>query len=499
MYFARGSGNGLSWEGKGEVLSLVAEEIQIQLQAELRQRLPDALYEQWFSGIEIVACDKDALELGVKNRFFKSWIETRYLPMVCEAAEAVLGRSMRVTVVVSAKLYAPFREAQEKALAEAPVYVPPEFKAPAPLDNEPEDNRFAGMGLNPDFTFDTFVVGASNRLSHAVSLRAVECPGEYSRLYFCGEHGVGKTHLLQALCHQVKLLRPDARVAYVTCERFVSDFGAAHASGALNEFRRFYRRCDVLAIDQLQVLGQGNKAATQAELVAILDDMGARGKQVVFAATLAPNELDGVDARLRDRFGAGFVDRMSLPDESVRRRLIERKLTTRGIRLPEEAIGLLARDAGGNVMRLEGAVNRLAALIDVGGMQPNLSCLRLALDVSTPAGKKSVLNLKDIIDATAEEFGVTPDVLCGRGRTAPARRARTVAVVLCRKLLGTSYAEIGVTFGGRSHATVISMMKKAPAELFSVGLGSRPVERVLFRLGVGVKPEELLERQSVLF
>lgn len=483
---------------------MVAEEIQVQLQAALRERLPEALFEQWFSGIEVVACSGTQLELGVKNRFFKNWIESRYLDTLSQAAESCLGKPVAVTVSVSARLYASFRDAQEKALEEAnsltaqPETDAAEFNAPE-MPRSPRRDSFSGMRLNPDFTFDSFVTGGSNRLSQAVALRAVEAPEDFDRLYFCGEHGVGKTHLLQAICRETLIRNPDAKVVYVTCERFVADFVAAHAKGDLAGFRANYRDCDVLAVDQVQVLGQGSKTATQSELLGILDDMSARGKQAVFAATLSPAELEGVDARLRDRLGAGFVDRLLLPDENVRRKLIVRKLAEKGVRLPDDALEMIARETTGNVRRLEGAVNRLAALIALGGMPANLSCLRMALEVSTPAGKRTALTLPDIVDAVAGEFGLATDMVLGRGRTATARRARTVAVILCRKLLGTSYAEIGERFGARSHATVISMVKKAAPEWFSTGLESRPVERILFRLGVGVKPEELLERQGGLF
>lgn len=477
---------------------MVGEEIAALLQNELKKHLHEALYEQWFSDMEVVSSSDTDLELGVKNRFFKSWIETRYLDVVREAAQQCFGKPVTVTISVSPRLYTSFRQAQEKALVEASASVRPvELRAPEqPIET---DDSFSGMELNPEFTFDTFIVGASNRLSQAVALRAVESPEEFGRLYFCGEHGVGKTHLLQALCHETFSRRPGARVAYVTCERFVAEFGFASVKGEVTAFREKYRKCDVLVMDQLQVLGKGNKTATQAELVSLIDDMTARGRQVVFAATQLPGELDGVDSRLRDRLAAGFVDRLSLPDESVRRRLIASKLADRGVVLSDEAVALIARETNGNVMILEGAVNRLAALIDVGGMLPSLPCLRMALDMSAPVRNGAALRVEDIIGACAEELGLTPDAVCGRGRSAPARRARTVAVVLCRKLLGTSYAEIGNIFGGRSHATIISMVKKAPADMFTTGLASRPVERILFKLGVSVKPEELLERQGGLF
>lgn len=478
-------------------MSLVKEQILGELLAGLSRRLPAALYEQWFSGTEIAVWDGRRLELGVKNRFFKSRIESKYMAVLHEAAAEAAGTAVEVTVVVSAGLYAQFREAQEKDKAEAARLAPPvHFDAPA---QPPMRRAVPGPELNSEFTFENFVVGPANRLSHAVALRAVEAPGQFERLYFCGQHGVGKTHLLQSICHETIRRRPDATVRYVTCERFMADFVAAHAGAKLAEFRAVYRDCDLLAIDQLQTLGQGNKAATQAELLGIIDQLETGGRQVVFAATLAPDELEGVDARLRDRLGAGFVDRLSLPDEETRRRLIAGKMAQKGVRLPEEAVNLMARELSGNVRHLEGKVSRLAALMTIEGMEPTVSCIRMALEVSTPGAKRSVVSFRDVIEAVAEEYGLTPEAVTGRGRAAVLRRARQVAVVLCRKLLGARYTELGRLFGGRSHATIITMMKGLPAGVFSAGLEGRQVERVLFRLGVNMKPEEILERQRGLF
>lgn len=480
-------------------MSLVAHEILSGLLERLRSCMPEALYEQWFAGSEIMSWDDELLELGVKNRFFKSWIETKYIDILRKAAADVVGREVRVAVSVSPRLFAPFREAQERDKAEAAKLAESESGTAFVAPPAPRRGKNSGMELNPDFTFDAFVVGPSNRLSHAVALRAVDRPGEYGRIYFCGEHGVGKTHLLQAICCGMRDQRPEATVMYLTCERFVADFVAAHGSGKLKEFRARFRECDVLALDQVQSLGQGNKAATQSELIGIIDQIEARGAQAVFAATLAPGELEGVDPKLRDRLGAGFVDRLFLPDENTRRELLVRKLAEKGVAVPEAAVALMAKELTGNVRKLEGTVNRLAALIGIEGMEPSVSCIRMALDVSTPGAKKAVLTHRDIIDAVAEEYGVTPEAVIGRGRALTVRRARQVAFVLCRKLLNARYAELGEVFGGRSHATVISAIRGASPDMFGGGLEARPVERILFRLRVNIKPEELLERQRGLF
>ncbi|MCD8350035.1 MAG: ATP-binding protein, partial [Planctomycetaceae bacterium] len=342
-------------------MSFVAEEIQIHLQEALRDRMPSALYEQWFAGSEVVSCTGEVVELGVKNRFFKGWIETRYASVLAEAAGAVVGEPVRVQVVVAPHLYGSFRKEQAKAEEEAAVFEPaPVFTAPAPVRRV----EF-GMDLNPDFTFDSFVVGSSNRLAHAVALRAAERAGEYDRVFFCGDHGVGKTHLMQAIAHEIRRSRPGAAVVYITGERFVADFVAAHSGGKVKEFRAGYRSCDVLVLDQLQVLGEGNKSATQAELLALVDELDAAGRQCFFAATDGPGELTGLDVRLRDRLGAGFVDRMTLPDDAMRRELLARKLRERGVELGGEGRTGLPSDLGGEGRRFAGGGSRLSAWIGV--------------------------------------------------------------------------------------------------------------------------------------
>lgn len=479
-------------------MSLATETVWSGIKIQLSQRIPQVLFDQWFSRAEIVSWDGLSLELGVQNRFFKSRIETTYMATLADAVEAAVGHRVSVTVSVSPKLLAAFRKSQTEMLAEASKM---EGEAPPPaLLAKPEPKQIRGLALNPAFVFDSFVIGASNRLSHAVALRAVDNPGEFNCIYLCGQHGVGKTHLLQALCHETRRRRPDALVMYVTCERFVADFTSAHANGRLKEFRSAYRACDVLAFDELQALGVGNKAGTQAALLGIVDELAAKGKQVVFAGTQTPAELDGVDAKLRDRLTAGFVDRIALPDEATRCELVARKLAEHRLEIPETAVALMARELYGNVRKLEGAVRRLAALIEFEGMEPTTSCIRLALEVGVRGTGRTALTARDVIDAVAEEYGVAPEALTGRGRAHALRLARQLAMALCRRLVGLRYAELGETFGGRSHATVITALKNIPSELFSSGIEGRPLERILFRLGVSIKPEELSgSRQRGLF
>ena len=497
-------------QGKGFFLPLLEEALLAGLKERLARRMPESLHSQWFSRLEILSWDEDgrALQLGVPNRFFKERIEASYLELLEEAAADFAGGPTRVELAISPNLFSAFRKAREKDLAEADKM---EEKAESAWGGSvvPEtgpgagrrhhSSLLTGSELNPAFTFDNFVTSASNRLSHAVALQAVERPGEYARILLCGQHGIGKTHLLQAVCRAYGLRRPDDPILYVTCERFVANFTEAHLSRRLKEFRQLYRRLRLLAVDDIQALGVGNKQASQAELLHIIDDFAAHGGQMLFAASLPPDRLEGFDAKLKDRLGSGFVDRLALPDEGVRRELIARKMRERGLELPAAAVRTLAGELSGNVRQLEGTVNRLAAMISIEGREPGLACLRAALEISPAAARKSSLTCQDVLAAVAEECGVTTEALAGRGRSLPVKRARQMAVVLCRRLLGGSYAEISQALGRRSHATLISIFKNAPGGLFSSGLEGRPVERVLFRLGLNLKPEEIMERQRDIF
>ncbi len=481
-------------------MSLVGESAWATVQARLKVLLSEVSFNQWFAQAEVMVCDSERFELGVQNLFYKSRIETAYMAELVKAVNEALGKKVEVAVSVSPRLLAQFRREQERQKAESARIVLPQPGKLA-LETQPSryDHRRAGQKLNPNYTFDHFVVGPANRLSHAVALRAVEALGEYNPLYFCGQPGTGKTHLLQALCHELRFRHPDWKVVYATADKFVADFAIASTSNTLSEFREIYRLADVLVIDELQTLGVGKKVASQAELLGIIDELTAHGKQVVCGSTLTPGELEGVDVKLRDRLGAGFVDRLLLPDEETRRELIARKMAERDIVLPDSASAMLARELSGNVRKLEGAVKRLTALIKLKGMEPTTGCIRMALEVETSVRRKSALTFDDVIAAVCEEYGVTREALLGRGRTAQLRVARQVAIALCRYLIGGRYAELGETFGKRSHATIISNLKNISPGLFSSSIEGRPLERILFRLGVDIKPEDILPRAPALF
>ncbi len=478
-------------------MSLVVESVWASVQTELKKLLPDVIYNQWFSRAEAVAFDGDRFELGVQNRFFKSRIETTYMENLVAAVHSAVGKTVEVRITVSAKLLAEFRKAQEQAKSE-PVDVA--ITAPAQIFTKPPAKaKKLGIKLNPDYTFDNFVIGPANRLSHAVGMRAVQSPGEYNPLFFCGQHGVGKTHLLQAICSEMRSQPGLENVIYVTADRFVAEFASASTTNTVKEFRERYRKADALVIDELQSLGVGKRIGSQAELLGIIDELTAHDKQVVFGAICTPHELEGIDPKLRDRLGAGFVDKLLLPDEETRRKLLARKMSERGISLPESAVAMLARELSGNIRKLEGTVQRLAALIEFEGMEPTTYCIRLALEVATPASRSQALTFDDVAKAVCDEFSITQDALRGRGRTASLRKARQIAITLCRNLIGGRHTELGAFFGGRSHATIISTLKNMPIELFGSGIEGRSVERILFQLGINMKPEDIVKRQKSLF
>lgn len=481
-------------------MSLVVTDAWNAISNELRRRLPEFIFDQWFSTIEITSLEEDRVEIGVQNRFFKWSIEHGYLDVLNAAIAAATGKPMRASVVISPRLYAEFRRRQEEEKLQAGA-APAEQEKKSLPDTAPAGKKEpqGGLFLNPDFTFGKIVVGACNRLAHAASLRAAEQPGEFSPLHLHGVHGVGKSHFLQAICHEARRLRPDEEAIYVTGDSFVADVKEAYANKRVDAFREKYRRCRILAFDELQALGQGSKTASQDELLAIIDSMSASGGQLVFASPEAPSEVEGLPAKLRGRLMSGLTDRIGLPGEDVRFTLAANKLAEFGVALPDASLALLARETTGNVRELEGVVKRLAALITFNGMRPTPNCVRVALD-SVPRAQPGVaLRVSDIVAAVAEEFGVTQDALLGRSRSSSLVRPRRLCMALAHAILGASYAEIGRVFSNRSHATVISAIKSIPEEAFSDALLSRPLERILFRLGVDTSPAALFPRQNRLF
>jgi chromosomal replication initiator protein len=403
-------------------------------------------YDTWFRPILARELTPERVELEVPNAFFVDWIHEHHLTRLRAALAETLGScpdvhfSPREPVPV-----APHARSRPAAPA------PPSFAdvTPGPA------REWLDSQLHPRLTFESFVVGASNRFTHAAAMAVSLRPGEvYNPLFIHGDSGLGKTHILHAVGHEVKRLRPDARVFYMSAERFTNEMIYAIQHGQTLAFRNKYRTVDVLLVDDVQFLA--GKESTQEEFFHTFNALRDAHKQIVVTADKPPKDIAGMEERLISRFNQGLVADTQQPDLETRiailRSLCEQE--SGGLRLADDVVLLIADRVRGNVRDLEGCLVRLMAVASLTHREvtPELANEVLAQYVKPEAEHHTP---ERILAAVSERFGVRPETLAGKRRTQTIALPRQVAMYLMRHLTELSLVEIGRVFGGRDHSTVI--------------------------------------------
>lgn len=413
-------------------------------------------FDTWFRPIEPREWSATRVDLEVPNAFFVDWIHEHYLTLLRESLTEELGQcpelrfSPREPVPVAP---APVPVAAPRAAATSTLVAA--RTAPAAPAREWLDSQ-----LHPRLTFETFVVGGSNRFAHAASMAVSQRPGEvYNPLFIHGASGLGKTHLLNAVGHEVKRLKPDARVYYVTAERFTNEMIWAIQHGQTLAFRNKYRNVDVLLVDDVQFLA--GKESTQEEFFHTFNALRDAHKQIVVTADKPPKDIAGLEDRLISRFNQGLVADTQLPDLETRIAILRQRCEqeSSGLRLADDVVLLIADRVRGNVRDLEGCLVRLMAVASLThrDITPELANEVLAQYVK-PEPEHTTPDR--ILAAVSERFGVRPDSLVGKRRTQAIALPRQVAMYLMRHLTELSLVEIGRVFGGRDHSTVIHACKQ---------------------------------------
>ncbi|MEO5989365.1 MAG: chromosomal replication initiator protein DnaA [Candidatus Eisenbacteria bacterium] len=418
-------------------------------------------FETWFRPIIARELGPEAVDLEVPNAFFVDWIHEHHLTVLHSALTQVLGSCPDIR----------FSPREPVALAPTPTPAPearavspaPSPRPPADSSNNPGvasgDNRGGRLWLesqlNPRLTFESFIVGGSNRFTHAACRAVCERPGEvYNPLFIFGGSGLGKTHMLHAVGHSVKAARPDARVHYVPAERFTNEMIYAIQHGQTLAFRNKYRNVDVLLIDDVQFLA--GKESTQEEFFYTFNALRDAHKQIVVTADKAPKDIAGLEERLLSRFNQGLIADMKHPDLETRIAILRNRceLENTALRLPDDVLLLMADRIRGNVRDLEGCLVRLLA---VASLTHQEITLELAEDVLSQYVdvEPDHLTPERIVSTVAERFGVKPDTMLGKRRTQVVAVPRQVAMYLLRQLTDLSLVEIGRVFGGRDHTTVM--------------------------------------------
>ncbi len=405
-------------------------------------------FDTWFRPIVPVRLDPTTVELEVPNPFFVDWIHEHHLPVLEAALAATLGA--RPEVRLSA------RESAEPAAASWRALEPPRaVETPAPRPAARPDRGWLESQLHPRLTFENFIVGSSSQFTHAACRAVAARPGHaYNPLFIFAGPGLGKTHLLHAIGHQVKHERPDARVYYVTAERFTNEMIYAIQHAQTLAFRNKYRSIDLLLIDDIQFLA--GKESTQEEFFHTFNALRDAHKQVVVTADKSPKDLPMLEERLTSRFNQGLVCDIKQPDVETRLAILRHRYEREGdgVRMPPEAFLLIADRIRTNVRDLEGCLVRVLALGSLVQQEITLPLVEEVLQ--TYAGPEpDQLTPERVVTATADAFGVRADVLFGRRRTQSVALPRQTAMYLLRQLTGLSLVEIGRVVGGRDHTTVM--------------------------------------------
>jgi chromosomal replication initiator protein len=320
--------------------------------------------------------------------------------------------------------------------------------------------READFGrLNPRYTFDTFVIGASNRFAHAAAVAVAEAPAKaYNPLFIWGDSGLGKTHLLHAIGHYAREMYPNVRVKYVNSEEFTNDFINSIRDDKAAGFQRRYREVDVLLIDDIQFLQ--DKVQTMEEFFHTFNTLHQSNKQVVITSDVPPKRLSGFEERMRSRFEWGLLTDVQPPDLETRIAILRKKAQAEGMNTPDDVMEFIASQISTNIRELEGALIRVMAYASLNQQDVDLALAQFVLKDIIPDAQGSQITASLIMGQTAAYFDLSIDDLCGTSRSRVLVTARQIAMYLCRELTDLSLPKIGQVFGGRDHTTVMHADRK---------------------------------------
>ncbi len=328
-----------------------------------------------------------------------------------------------------------------------------------PLRHRPEPSAPADTRLNPKYTFDTFVIGASNRFAHAAAVAVAEAPAKaYNPLFVYGESGLGKTHLLHAIGHYARSMFPNVRVRYVNSEEFTNDFINSIRDDKASAFQARYRNVDVLLIDDIQFL-QG-KLQTQEEFFHTFNTLHNANKQIVITSDLPPKELSGFEDRMRTRFESGLLTDVQPPDLETRIAILRKKAIQDRMSVPDDVLEYIATNFSTNIRELEGALIRVTAFSNLNRQPVDLPLAEIVLKDVLPNETPNQVTAATIMAVSAAYYAVTMEDLCGSSRSRQLVTARQIAMYLCREMTDLSLPKIGQLFGGRDHTTVMHANKK---------------------------------------
>lgn len=447
---------------------------------ELELGLSKANFTTWFKGTFILELEEPRVVIGVPNAFTKSWLEKKYTSEIIKAIRNITESNLREITFKVASLKNIQKEsiesAKEEALAQdrTVISVDSISKRQAPVNN---------FGLNPKYTFSTFVVGKNNELARAAAIAVAGNPGvTYNPLFIYGGAGLGKTHLLQAIGHDVANRNLGKKVLYLTCEKFTNDFVNAmtNGRGRANDFKDVYRNVDVLLIDDIQFIA--GKEGTQEEFFHTFNALHQNNKQIVLSSDRPPKSIPALENRLLTRFEWGMIADISLPDYETRLAILKSKALEKNYSLDQAVLNYLANSIASNIRELEGALNRIVAYHQLNGLPPTLESVKKILSSLTTNLQKRSLTAKDIIQTVANFYDITIDDITGKSREKKLVVPRQIIMFLMRNETKSSFPAIGTELGGRDHTTAMHAVEKIQNDYDNDEKTRREIEQIKQRM-----------------
>ena len=419
---------------------LTAEGVWNEISGRLRETLNENTFSTWFAEVDAAEITDDEFVLSVPNDFTREWIEGHFLDLISAALAEVAGeRSIRLRIAERPAKQSQASNDESKLAQPAPQFPP---------------------SINAKYTFDSFVIGSSNRFAHAAALAVAEAPAQaYNPLFIYGGTGLGKTHLLQAISQYVGEHPGNLSVRYVTSETFMNDFINSLRDKRIEGFKQRYRTYDLLLVDDVQFFE--HKERIQEEFFHTFNSLYESGSQIVMSSDRPPRDIATLEERLRSRFEWGLITDIQPPDLETRIAILRKRVKTDNINVPDpQVLTVIAGRVTTNIRELEGALTRVVAFCSLTGRPMNEELAQDVLKDVFPQGDLPQVTIERIQEIISDRFGLSLDELCGDRRSQNIVYPRQVAMYLSRELTDSSLPKIGKQFGGRDHTTVIHATSK---------------------------------------
>ncbi len=445
------------------------EELWLKVKSSLKiKNLDNKLLQTWFDPTDLVKVNDSSsglsFKLGVPTELHKYWISENLFDRICSEISAIYQKPFQIELIVTGnQLKVNSENEANRSLSEviSQKNTPASFPVQAP-QQKPKNFQLKRDFLNPEYTFSSFVVGRNNEFAHAACYSISQKPGtdSYNPLFICGPTGMGKTHLLNAIGNYIRLANPELRICYVSAERFLNECISSIRRQEMEKFRQRYRQsCDVLLMDDIQVLGRGE--AVQEEFFHTLNDFFDKHRQVVVASDRIPKDIKGLEDRIRTRLEWGLIADIQMPDIETRVAVLRYKSEKKRLFIPDDVITYIARISKRSIRELEGNLNKVKMFSELQGLDMDL---KLVKKVLIAHGEVNQLTVDDVQKLVANHFKVRIIDLKSKNRSKPLVTARQVAMFLIKKHLEKSLVDIGRSFGGKDHTTVINAIRRIESQ-----------------------------------